>query len=140
MDVQINWWAVILSTIAAMGIGSLWYAKPLFGKAWMKWAELKEEDMRKGNPVTPMVTAVVCSFLTAFVVAHITFIAHAFFKNSFMSDALQTAFWLWLGVSATTLVLHSAFELKPVKLIMLNVANRFVTIMVAGLIIGWLHP
>jgi hypothetical protein len=139
MDVQVNWWAVILSAVAAMVIGTVWYAKPVFGKAWLKWAGLKPEDMRTGNPAGPMLAAVVCSLLTAFIL-HMTFIAHAFFKNSFMSDALQTAFLLWLGISATTLVIHSSFEAKPAKLIALNVANRFVTIMAAGVIIGWLHP
>jgi Protein of unknown function (DUF1761) len=140
MDVQINWWAVVLSTVAAMVIGAVWYAKPVFGKTWSKLAGVDEKAMKEGYNAGSMVVVVALSLLTSYILAHVTYIAHAFFKNSFMSDALQTAFWLWLGVAATTLIIHSMFEQKPTKLIALNVANRFVTIMAAGLIIGWLHP
>jgi hypothetical protein len=41
--------------------------------------------------------------VTAFVLAHVTFVANKFFHNSFLSDALQTAFWLWLGFTAARL-------------------------------------
>ena len=62
--------------------------------------------------------------------------AHDFFKNSFLQDALTTAFWLWLGITAARFITHDAFEGRPPKLTILNVSHEFVTFMVMALIIG----
>jgi hypothetical protein len=139
MDVEINWLAVVLATVSAMVVGMIWYAKPVFGTIWMHLAGLSQERMKK-NVVWPMVSAVVGSLVTAYVLAHMAYVAHAFFQNSFLMDAVTTAFWLWLGISLTTLVIHNSFEQKPWRLTWLAAGNRFATIMIMGLIIGLLHP
>jgi hypothetical protein len=139
MDVQINWLAVLLAAASAMVVGFIWYAKPVFGRIWMQLAGLTEAKLQK-NMVWPMVTAAAGSLLTAYVLAHVSFLAHSFFQNSYLMDALSTAFWMWLGFSLTTLVIHNSFEQKPWNLTWLAAFNRLVTIMVMGLIIGLLHP
>ena len=35
MDIQINYWAVLVCGILAMGVGMVWYG-PLFGKKWIQ--------------------------------------------------------------------------------------------------------
>jgi uncharacterized protein YacL len=139
MDVQINWLAVLLAAASAMVVGFIWYARPVFGTVWMHLAGLTEAKMQK-NMLWPMVAAVVGSFLTAYVLAHVTYLAHAFFQNSFLMDALTTAFWMWLGFSATTLVVHNSFEQKPWRLTWLAAFNQLATFMAMGLIIGLLQP
>ena len=32
---DLNWLAVLVAALAYFAIGALWYAPPLFGKAWM---------------------------------------------------------------------------------------------------------
>ena len=134
MDVQINLWAVIAATLSSMVVGSVWYAQGVFGK---QWAKLAKVDMNKGgNVAVPIITTLIVSFLTAYVLAHVTYLAHDFFKNSFLQDALTTAFWLWLGITAARFITHDAFEGRPPKLTILNVSHEFVTFMVLALIIG----
>lgn len=139
MDVEINWLAVFGATAVAMIVGTVWYAKSVFGTVWMRLAGLTEAKMQK-NMIMPMVTAVVGSLLTAYVLAHATYLAHNFFQNSFFMDALSTAFWMVLGFSATTLAIHNSFEQKPWKLTWLAIGNRAVTILLMGVVIGLLHP
>lgn len=139
MDVHINWWAVVLATASSMVVGAIWYAKPVLGRAWMRAAGIDEKKM-KGMAAGPLLVALLASLLTAFVVAHVSYLSNQFFHDSFFHDAVSTAFWLWLGLSATSLITHYTFEQRSPKLVWLNVGNRFVTIMVMGLIIGWLHP
>jgi|GEM_PF-696836 len=114
MDVQINMWAVLLATVASMVVGSVWYAKPVFGKTWAKLAKLDDKQMQKGAGKA-MLQAVVAGFLTAYVLAHVAYLSNSLFQDSFMQNAVQTAFWLWLGISATTIVTHNAFELKTTQ-------------------------
>lgn len=139
MEVAINWWAVILATTSSMVVGFVWYAKGTFGTSWGKMVGLTPKQMEKGSKWAIPVTIVV-SFITAFVLAHVTFLSNQYFGNSFLQDALSTAFWLWLGLTAARFITHDQFEQRPLKLTVLNIAHEFVTLMVMALIIGWLKP
>jgi hypothetical protein len=134
MDVQVNYLAVFLAMASSMVVGSVWYARPVFGNLWIKLAKV---DMSKtGSAVKPILATAVVSLITAYVLAHVAFLSNQYFGNSFLQDSLSTAFWLWLGFTAARFITHDAFEGRPVKLTALNLGNEFVTIMVMGLIIG----
>lgn len=64
---DINYWAVLVSTLAFMIIGSLWYSQMLFGKAWMKYQGLKREDMK--GAWMPIVWAAVLAFVISLALA-----------------------------------------------------------------------
>lgn len=139
MEVNVNWLAVALATVSSMVVGSVWYARSVFGNKWIKLAKV---DMKKAekSPAKPIIVTFVVSFITAFVLAHVTFLAHDYFGNSFMQDALSTAFWAWLGFTAARFITHDAFEGRPATLTFINIAHEFVTFMVMALIIGALPP
>jgi len=135
MEVHISWLAVVLATLSTMVVGSVWYARPIFGNAWMKLAKINPKKP-SSNMTSAIITTLVVSFISAFVLAHFIFLAHTFFKNSLLQDALSTSFWAWLGFTATRFVTHDTFEGRPKMLTILNVLHEFITIMVMGLIIG----
>lgn len=140
MDVQVNMLAVILATLSSMVVGAIWYNRNVFGKTWIQLANLDKHKLDKANPKALLLTVVV-SFLTAYVLAHVTYLSHAFFGHqSFLSDAIATAFWLWLGLTAARMITHNAFEGRPAKFTVLEVSHEFVTLMVMALIIGLLKP
>ena len=139
MGEEVNWWAILLATASSMVLGALWYARPVFGDVWMKASGVDEKHMRRGMLV-PMLLTLLMSLLTAFTLAHVSFLSNHYFRDSFFVDAVQTAFLMWLGFEVTTLVTHYSFERRPVKLLWLNIGNRFVTVIAMGMIIGWLHP
>lgn len=139
MEVQVNYWAVLLAAASSMVVGAVWYAKPVFGDMWAKLAKLDQKKMQQGATMA-MVGAFVLSLITAYVLAHVTYLANSFFQNSFLQDAFSTAFWVWFGFVMTRILTHNIFEQKPGKLNLLAIGNEFVTIMVMGLIIGLLKP
>lgn len=138
MTVEINWLAIILATVSTMVVGSIWYTPKVFGNKWMQLAKVKPTG-KASDAAGAMAITVLVSFITAYVLAHVTFLAHHFFQNSFLQDALSTAFWVWLGFTATRFITHDAFEMRPKALTFLNVAHEFVTFLVMGLIIGLVH-
>ncbi len=135
MGVEVNYLAVVLAMLSSMVVGSVWYARSVLGNIWIKLAKI---DMKKDNgPVwRPILVTAIVSLITAYVLAHVAFLSHKFFGNSFLQDSLSTAFWLWLGFTAARFVTHDAFESRPWKLTLLNVSHELVTIMLMGLIIG----
>jgi hypothetical protein len=143
MSVDVNLWAVLLAALSSMVIGSLWYMPATFGNTWQRLSKVKMVDRSKmtaSDALWIYGSVFVASLVTAYVLAHVTFLANKFFGNSFMSDALQTAFWLWLGFTAARLYVHDTFEMRRKKLTLLNAAHELVTVLVMALIIGALKP
>jgi hypothetical protein len=139
MNVEINYAGVLLAAIASMAVGAVWYAEPVFGKMWMKLVGLKKSDAQEGA-VAAMAQAFVAALLTAYVLAHVTYLSSSFFATTYKSAALTTAFWLALGISATTLITHYAFEGRRKMLVLLNVAHQFASFLVMGVVLGLLAP
>jgi hypothetical protein len=136
MDVAINYLAIVLAMVSSMVVGSIWYAKGVLGNAWIKLAKV---DMKANKSAAmPIIVTAIVSLITAYVLAHVAYLSNSFFQNSFLQDTLTTAFWLWLGLTAARFITHDAFEGRPAKLTLINVAHEFVTLMVMGLIIGFM--
>lgn len=137
MEVSINYLAVVLATLSTLVVGSLWYSKSVFGKQWMKLAGVKEKDIEKAGAY-PIVITVLVSFVTAFVLAHFTALAYEFYKNEydFLSTAVITSVWVWLGFTAARVITHDSFEGRRKKLTLLNVGHELLTFLVMGLVIG----
>lgn len=139
MSVEVNWIGIILAVVAAMVVGFVWYSKAVFGGTWMKLAGLDTDKMKKGM-FGPMLATVLAALVTSYILAVMAFVAHSFYGNSFFMDSVDVAFWLALGVSGTTLVIHNSFERKPWKLTAISVGNRLVTLIIMGAVIGIFKP
>lgn len=137
MDVQVNYLAVVLAMLSSMVVGSIWYARLVFGNIWIKLAKI-DTKKNTGSVFKPIAITLVVSLITAYVLAHVIYLSNQYFDNSFLQDALMTSFWVWLGFTAARFTTHDAFEGRPHKLTLLNLGNEFVTIMLMGLIIGLL--
>jgi hypothetical protein len=138
MELTVNWWAIILAMLSTIVVGSVWYAKPVFGRAWMKLIGKSDKDLEKNGMVKPIVLTLIASFFSAAILAYAAVLCQDFFQNSHLEAALLTAFWLWLGFVAARMLTHDAFEGRPWQLTALNLLHELVTFMVMGLIIGLL--
>jgi xanthine/uracil permease len=141
MDVNINYWAVLLAAISSMVVGSIWYARGVFGDMWGKLAGVKMDRKPGATEMTWLLgSTFVASLVTAFVLAHMAFLSNKFFGNSLTQDTVTTAIWLWLGLTAARIYVHDAFEGRRKKLTILNAAHELVTLLVMAVVLGWLKP
>jgi len=141
MSVDINLWGVLLAAVSSMIVGSIWYAQGVFGKTWGALAKVKMTGKPTFANMAPLLgTTFVASLITAYILAHFTFLAHHFFGGNWVWVGATTAFWGWLGFTACRILTHDLFENRPMKLTLLNWGNELVTLVVMGLVIGWLHP
>lgn len=137
MEVAVNYWAVLLAAVSSMVVGSIWYSQGVFGKPWAKLARIKMDKKVSGPQMTILLgSTFVASLVTAYVLAHVTFLSNKFFGGAFFNTALSTAFWLWLGFTAARVFVHDSFESRPGKLTLMTVSHELVTIVVMALIIG----
>ncbi len=133
----INYWAILVSAIALMGIGALWYG-PLFGDLWKKLERLTDEAMRK-MPLSPLQAVsggLVTTLLLTYVFAVVHGFATAFNGTTGATSGLQSGFWMWLGFAVPITAGSFLWSGKSWKLWALNAGYYFVALMIAGAIIG----
>jgi hypothetical protein len=137
MDVEVNTLAVFLAAAASMVVGAIWYANSVFGKTWAKLANVDmSKTPKSGEMAWLMGSTFVASLVTAYVLAHVSYLSAQFFGQELLQSALTTAFWLWLGFTAARLYTHDAFEGRRKKLTALNALHELVTFMVMAAVIG----
>lgn len=135
MNVEVNYLAVLLAAVSSMLVGWVWYSRPVFGDRWSKLVKLSDKQMKEGAARAMGLTFLV-SLVTAYVLAHMAYLSHYFFDNSFLQDSLMTAFWAWLGFTAARMITHDLFEQRNSNLTLMNVAHELATLLAMGLVIG----
>lgn len=137
MEVEVNYLAVFLAAASTMVVGSIWYAKGVFGETWAKMAKVDLSKPPKGAQMAWLMgSTFVASLVTAFVLAHVTYLSFSFFDYTYMQSALTTAFWLWLGLTAARIYVHDAFEGRRKKLSFMTISHELVTLLVMAAVIG----
>jgi uncharacterized protein DUF1761 len=131
----VNWLAVVLATVSSMIVGAVWYARPVFGRRWMRLSGITEENAARGAAV-PLIVTFVMSFLTALVLAGTATIVQEYYAGDFLLDTVVTAVVLWVGFTGARMITHDLFDRRPSSLTVLNLAHELVTIVVMALIIG----
>jgi hypothetical protein len=130
MEMQVNYWAILVSALSTFMIGGLWYSPAVFGKAWIRENGFTEEDLKNSN----MIKIFGLSFLLALVAG----INLAMFLGPDTS-AWMGAFYGFLagfGWVATFIGTHYLFERKSFTLFLINAGYSIVSLTIMGLIIG----
>jgi hypothetical protein len=136
---HINYLAVLVAVIVSMVIGTVYYHPAVFGRSWMKLVGHTDETVQGGSLLTYPVVAV-SSFLTAWVLAGITYIAHDFYKGNFLLSALVSGWILWLSFTVARMLVHDLFDTRSLKITALSALNEFITVTAMALIIGLWPP
>ena len=131
MQVQVNFLAVILATVASYVIASLWYGL-IFAKLWKKLTGIK--DM-KPSPVN-ILLVLIGSFIMSFVLYHSIAFGNAFLKTGGFSGGMMGGFWGWLGYIAPVTLCTKLYEKKPWNLWLLDNGFWLLALLVMGGIIG----
>jgi len=132
--------AVIVAAILSFIIGGIWYARPVFGKAWMAALGKTEADMEAMRKQAPKGFAggLIGSFIASLVLA--IFLEYGRLANvglpGGVAGGLVVGFLVWFGFLMTTTVSGGIFEGRPGKLVGINVGYTLVSYLIMGLILG----
>jgi hypothetical protein len=132
--VEINWLAALIAFAVGMVVAGVWYGK-VFLAAWARLTGIAPADSAKAR-TRNMVQLAIANGLTAIGLAIGIAIASEAFNDESVWPALVVGLAAWATLSATTLLQHNAFELKPPKLTLLNNAYQLVLFLAMALVIG----
>ena len=138
MLIDVNYWAIVVATVSTMVVGSIWYTPKVFGIYWMRVAKVDNTSDR--GAVGPILTTLIVSFISAWVLAITTQVAWTALDGNYLLMAITTGLMLWAGFTAARFITHDVFEGRPAGLTILNIAHELVTVLVMALIIGAWPP
>lgn len=137
VEVIINYWAVLVSGLVCMIVGSLWYSPLVFGNVWMKLSGMTEkqlEEAKKKGMGKTYVISFLSTLVMAYVLGHFVDYAEA---TTFMLG-MQTGFWIWLGFIATVMLGMVLWDNKPFTLYLINTLHYLVCLLlIGGLLAVW---
>ncbi|MBS3086499.1 DUF1761 domain-containing protein [Candidatus Pacearchaeota archaeon] len=130
---SVNLWAVLVSAIAAMIVGSLWYG-PLFGKAWMKLSGMTPQKMKSMK--TSVTRSYLLAFIGALVLAYVLGVIIGWANVTTLWSGVVVGFCVWLGFSATHALGAVIWEGKPWTAFWLNGLGGLVSLVIQGAILA----
>lgn len=131
---QLNWFGVVAAIVAGMAAAGLWYGK-LFVATWWDLTGITPKQSKAASRRN-MAQLLVANTVTAVGLAvsvEVTFAA-AGGRSVWLAIVVGAA--AWLAFSATTLLQHNAFELKPPRLTIINSAYQLTLFLAMALVIG----
>ena len=139
MDLSsVNWLAVIVSVVASIVIGSIWYHPSVFFKPWLATMGRKWEDRPQG-PQPGMIGLYVFTIIAAFVEATALALVLKTMGSTTALAGAAAGFMIWLGFVAPTNLVNKLFSGQGWTGWLIEAGNHLVYLLVAGLILGAWH-
>ena len=138
MDVQVNYFAVLVAAISSMVVGFVWYGV-LFKKKWMELMGYTSDSMSGMKMTANKAYAIqfVASLIMAYVLSRSITFASAYLNMAGDSAGLMVGFWSWLGFIVPVSLGIVLWENKSWSLWLINASNYLVSLLVMGCILGW---
>ena len=131
---NVNVVAVILSAVASMILGSIWYSPKVFGAMWMKLEGITQKDAEAAKKEMPKMYGGM--FVASLVMAYVLSRFVSMDMTASLSGGVMVGFWVWLGFVATSILTAQLASGKPMKLFYIQSGYYLVTLLVMGAIIG----
>ncbi|MDA1208451.1 MAG: DUF1761 domain-containing protein [bacterium] len=123
---SVNFVAVIIATVASMGIGFFWYSPKLFGLQWMKLTKMTKANAEK-DMQQAMATGLIATLVSTYFLAVLLYITGA----GGVREGLEVAFIVWLATTLPSELHGVAWEKRPMQLLYINAGCSLVTYIVA---------
>jgi hypothetical protein len=128
---NVNGLAVLVSAVASLVVGFVWFSKPLFEGAWLAGIGRTREQVAAAPP-TRFVIAFIAAVLEAYILAALLNIT----GGASLSTGILMAVVLWVSFVATTTAASYAFAGRGLRVWMIEAGNHLVTLLVMGAILG----
>jgi hypothetical protein len=134
---SISFVAVLVAAIANFVIGFLFHG-PLFGKVWMKLANIHPTGNEKFSDMAPqLVKNFLMNVVCAYVLAMFIFTTASYYNNvGDVIGGMGIAFWAWLGFVVTTTSMDAIWMGKSAKLWLFEAVATLVSFLAMGAILA----
>lgn len=131
---KIHYPAVIVAGLIQFFVGWLWYGM-LFMNPWVEATGVPmdaAQSMSGGQMAMMYVGSLVAFLVVYYIMAH--FVSYT--KSTTAKQGMQTAFWLWLGFVATTILVNIIYTMKPFSLWLIDGGYWLVSMLAGGALLA----
>jgi len=126
----VEWLPTLVATISAFILGGLWYSPILFAKAWQREAGLSDEQLQAANKARIFGLGFLLCLVSAIAFSMVIGPDHTF-GFALHAGAGIGIFWV-----ATSFGVNYLFELKSLKLWLINAGYHALQFTLYGLVFG----
>ena len=130
----VNYVAIIIATLAAFGLGAIWYT--VLSKPWMHALGKTEAECREQHQgpakALPFVIAIVALFVMALMLAGL--MGHL--GDVTVRGGVISGFFVWLGFVITTMGVNHAFSGAKPMLTVIDGLHWLAVLLIQGAVIG----
>ncbi len=125
-----EWLPSLIAAISAFMLGGLWYSPVLFGKTWQRETGLSDEKLQAANKFRIFGLSFILCLIAAVAFSMVIGTDASFFM------AFHSGIGIGLAWVATSFGVNYLFELKSLKLWMINAGYHTLQFTLYGLIFG----
>jgi len=129
---SVNFVAILVAGLAYFFLGAVWYAKPLFGKAWMQGIGKTEEQVKAAFSPLKLVWALFGSLLAAYGIARIL----SWMSSVSVATGIVVGLLTGICFAFAVMTINDVMESRPKMLTAINVIYHLAGFVVMGLILG----
>lgn len=134
----VHYLAIVVAAVAAFIIGFLFHG-PLFGKVWMRLANIHPTGKERFQDMIPqMVKNLLANLVCAYVLSAVYLFASTspVMGGSGVLNGMVCAFWIWLGFIVTTTSMDVIWMGKSKNLWYFEIVSSLVSFLAMGAIIA----
>lgn len=133
----INYTAVFIAAITSFVIGFLFHG-PLFGKVWMKLANIHPTGKEKLSDMIPqMLKNLVANLICAYILAMFIYTTAHYYNNvGNVLGGMGIAFWAWLGFLVTSTSMDVIWMGKSKNLWLFETISSLVSFLAMGALLA----
>ena len=134
---SINLVSVLIAAVASFVIGFMFHG-PLFGKLWMKLANIHPTGKEKFADMVPqLIKNFIANFVCSYVLAMFIFVTAGYYNNTGnVAGGMGIAFWAWLGFLVTSSSMDVIWMGKSKKLWIFETVASLVSFLAMGAILA----
>jgi hypothetical protein len=140
MNVEVNYLAVLLASVASMVLGFLWYSPDILGKSWMKEKGYTSESLKKAQSAMGKLYTLsfVVSLFTAYMLSHVMTLSQNYYQYPMIQTGISTALFMWLGFMFPVQITATIFGDKNWRLLGIDTGYQLVSTIAMALVIAML--
>ncbi len=130
---SVNYFAILVCGVVAIGFGYLWYSPFLFGKLWLQEIDQSEEDLKRRGS---LIRIYGLTFLGHLVMAYVLARIISYTNSTTVIECMRLSFLCWLGFTGATMLVNAVYERKSIRLVAVDGGYHLIVLLVFGIILG----
>lgn len=132
MEWDVNYWAALVSVVAAMAIGAIYYSPAVAGRAWMNAIGKTPEEIKASAKPSMYIVTAVLAFLQAIVLSAVI----SWAGDVSLWGGVLIGLLLWVGMAVPVISNTFLFEGRKRINHVISTGYYLITLVVMGGIIG----